>query len=128
MRRESVMAATPSRPPPAGLRPTSPGPLAGIAMTNSQLHSQKPTRKQLGYLRILAEGCGETFVSPSTKAEASREIKRLKGRRSRSSFERQRERQLQAQIPAFAGDAARVRTDEVSGYGSAAAWSSGVSD
>lgn len=120
------MAATPSRPPPAGLRPASPGPLSGIAMTNSQLHSQQPSKKQLGYLRILAEACGETFAPPSTKAEASREIKRLKGRRSRSSFERRRESQLESQIPGLSGDASRVRAEEISGYGSTAAWSSEV--
>lgn len=97
-------------------------------MTNSQLHSHKPSGKQLGYLRILAEECGETFAPPSTKAEASREIKRLKERRSRSSFQRRREHELEAQVPGLSGDAARVRSAELVGFGSTAAWSSEVAD
>jgi len=96
-------------------------------MTNSQLLSHMPSQKQLRYLRILAEDCGETFVSPRTKAEASREIKRLKGRRRLSSFDRRREDlQLSAEADAPRGDAARVREDELVGFGSTAAWSSEV--
>lgn len=97
-------------------------------MTNSLLHSQKPSRKQLGYLRILAEACGETFSPPATKADASREIRRLKTRRPRSSFERQRENQLEMQVRSLPGDGARVRAEEISGYGSTAAWSVEVED
>jgi len=98
-------------------------------MTNSQPHSDKPSQKQLRYLRILAEGCGETFVAPRTKADASREIKRLKGRRKLSSLERRREDlELSAEAQMSRGDAARVRPHELSGYGSSAAWSSGVAD
>ncbi len=98
-------------------------------MTNSPLHSDKPSHKQLRYLRVLAEGCGETFVAPRTKADASREIKRLKGRRRLSAFERRREDlQLSAEAQMPRGDAARVRPHELSGYGSSSAWSSGVAD
>lgn len=96
-------------------------------MTNSQPHSHMPSQKQLRYLRFLAEGCGETFVAPRTKADASREIKRLKGRRKLSAFERRREDlQLAAEDHTPRGDAASVRADELSGYGSTAAWSSEV--
>ena len=41
---------------------------------------EKPTPKQLRYLKRLAERTGGTFAYPQTKAEASREIERLKGR------------------------------------------------
>lgn len=95
-------------------------------MTNSQLHSQKPSKPQLGYLRILAEATGETFVFPSTASEADREIKRLKKRRSRSSFERHRERELETQVGPLSGDAAHVRAHELAGFGSTAGWSSEV--
>lgn len=96
-------------------------------MTNSQPHSYKPSHKQLRYLRVLAEGCGETFVAPETKADASREIERLKGRRRLTSLERRRQDlQLAAEDHTPRGDAASVRPDELSGYGSTAAWSTGV--
>ena len=38
----------------------------------------KPTRRQLSYLRALANRTGQTFTYPTTSAEASAEIKRLK--------------------------------------------------
>ena len=40
----------------------------------------RPTRKQLSYLRRLAEQTGTTFTPPATRADASREIERLKAR------------------------------------------------
>lgn len=38
----------------------------------------RPTQKQQCYLRSLAQRTGTSFTPPSTKVEASREIKRLK--------------------------------------------------
>ena len=82
----------------------------------------KPTPKQLTYLRTLAERCGESFTLPSTKREASEEIKRLKGRRPSSRSDRRRERREVSSDMAGRGGAAAVRDDEVSGYGSSARW------
>jgi hypothetical protein len=60
-------------------------------MTDSSQHPKKPSSKQLSYLRVLAERCGESFVYPATMAEASAEIERLKARRRSSPEERRRE-------------------------------------
>lgn len=43
-------------------------------MTNA---SQAPTGRQLRYLRVLAERTGTTFVPPTTRDQASREIGRM---------------------------------------------------
>jgi hypothetical protein len=40
--------------------------------------TDKPTPKQLGYLRRLASSRGQTFRYPHTRAEASVEIERLR--------------------------------------------------
>ena len=82
----------------------------------------KPSAKQLAYLRTLAERCGESFTLPQTKREASEEIKRLKGRRPTSRSDRRRERREVSSDMAARGGAAAVREDEVSGYGSSARW------
>ena len=53
---------------------------------------EKPTPKQLRYLKRLAERTGGTFAYPQTKAEASREIERLKSRPSSARSDVVRER------------------------------------
>lgn len=53
--------------------------------------AKKPSVKQLRYLGVLAERCGESFVYPRTRAEASAEIERLKGRRRSDPRERRHE-------------------------------------
>lgn len=86
-----------------------------------------PSQKQLRYLGVLASETGETFTPPRTKAQASREIKRLKSRKQLSSIDRRRENlELAAGAEVPRGDAARVRDEELVGYGSTAAWSSEV--
>ena len=54
--------------------------------------SDQPTPRQLRYLRILAERTGTTFANPSTRGEASREIRRLKALPSLTASERRHER------------------------------------
>ena len=85
----------------------------------------KPTPKQLRYLKRLAERTGGTFAWPQTKAEASREIERLKSRPSSARSDVVRERRAVSDDLTRRGDAAAVRPDEVSGYGSTARWSGG---
>lgn len=41
--------------------------------------SDRPTQKQLRYLRVLALRTGTTFTLPQSRMEASREIRRLLG-------------------------------------------------
>ncbi len=92
-------------------------------MTNSQPHL-KPKPRQLSYLRDLAEKAGESFSYPQTRAQASAEINRLLDRRSLSPAERRREAfEARSQAGERHGDAAAVRSFEVSGYGSSATWS-----
>lgn len=83
----------------------------------------KPTRKQLNYLRALAQRTGQTFTSPKTMAEASAEIQRLEGVKPTPRADRRRElRLIQDDLATARGDAASVRDDELSGYGSTATW------
>lgn len=83
-----------------------------------------PTRKQLAYLRTLAERTGQTFTYPRTKAQASGEIRRLRGLKPtpRADVSRER-RQISDDLVTRTGDAARIRRSETTGYGSSATWS-----
>jgi hypothetical protein len=83
----------------------------------------EPTVAQLRYLRVLAEERGQTFTTPRTRAEASREIQRLK--RSPASTRRERaieraEAERHVQREHF--DATAVQPSEIEGYGSDATW------
>ena len=83
----------------------------------------KPTPKQLNYLRALAQRTGQTFTWPKTMESASEEIDRLKGVKATPRSDRRRElREVQDDLATGRGDAARVRDEELSGYGSTAAW------
>ena len=83
-------------------------------------HNDSPTPKQQRYLRSLAEQTGTSFTPPTTKAEASREIERLKKLGASPRHERAEDRKAVAR--AQRGGEARVRPSEVSGYGSSARW------
>lgn len=84
--------------------------------------TRPPSKKQLRYLRGLAESRGETFAYPATSAQASAEIERLEGRRRSSSAERRAERLGISREMAARGGAAAVRDSEIVGYGSSAHW------
>ena len=47
------------------------------SMTSTPNLVDRPTRRQLAYLRSLATRTGQTFAYPRTRREASREIQRL---------------------------------------------------
>src|SRR3954463_14247202 len=84
---------------------------------------QAPTARQQRYLRALAEQTGTSFTPPATKAQASREIKRLEGLQRSPRAERIREqRAVQADLQAGARDSVRPRRDETRGYGASAHW------
>lgn len=88
--------------------------------------SVPPSSRQLGYLRSLARRTGTSFTYPQTRAQASREIKRL-GAIASTGFtfaELQAEnqaRELNGDLPLTYGTA--VRDHEIDGYGSTATWS-----
>src|SRR4051794_20186475 len=80
-----------------------------------------PTQRQLRYVRHLAFERGVTFTPPRTRAQASRLIDELKRRPVEPRSDRRREiRAVQDAMATGRGDAARVRPDEVTGYGSTA--------
>ena len=92
-------------------------------MTDPQPHTNKPTSKQLRFLRDLALRCGESFSYPGTVAEASAEIERLKGRKRSGVDERRREaRQVTRELAELRGDAASITPAEISGYGGNCRW------
>ena len=83
----------------------------------------KPTPKQLAYLKSLAAKTGTTFAYPATSAEASAEIKRLQSRPRSGAGERTRERRdVQRHLQTRPDDATAVRERDVRGYGSSARW------
>lgn len=89
--------------------------------------SPKPTSRQLAYLRALANKTGTTFTYPTTKAQASREIKRLEdisttGMTFAELEAEEHARALHDDIPLTYGPA--IRDHEIEGYGSTARWSS----
>lgn len=83
----------------------------------------RPTRRQLAYLKVLADPAGQTFQYPVTRQEASLQIERLQHAQPSSRIERRIERkQIAGAIATNPDDATRVRDDELAGYGSQATW------
>jgi hypothetical protein len=88
----------------------------------------KPTPAQQRFLRELAVERGESFTTPSTFAEASAEIRRLKRRKPDHPHDVSRERaEVRRDMDANCGGAAAVRPHELAGYGSRAAWAATTS-
>lgn len=83
----------------------------------------KPTTKQLAYLRALAQRTGQTFTPPATRADASREIQRMRTATPSSRQELRSERRAIRDALSL-GDGARaaIRDEEISGYGSSCKW------
>lgn len=84
------------------------------------LNHAPPTRKQLSYLRSLAQRAGQTFVVPRTRAQASNEIRRLKAVRSSGFAFAELEAETVARVAHL--DTALVRPDEIAGYGADCGW------
>jgi hypothetical protein len=83
-----------------------------------------PTARQQRYLRRLAMQRGVSFVSPRTRAQASRLIDELWRRAPVPVADRRREiRAVQDDMARGRGDSARIRDGvETTGYGSTATW------
>jgi len=85
-----------------------------------------PTTAQLKYIRALALQRGRTFTPPRTKSEASQLINELKRTPPNSITERREDlRAVRDAMHTRSGDAARIRDDELDGYGSTATWKRG---
>ena len=87
-------------------------------------YDDRPTRKQLAYLRSLANRAGQTFAYPRTAAQASREIRRLKAQQPSTRLERALERREISDAIARGpeGGAAIAERNTTTGYGSTATW------
>jgi hypothetical protein len=91
--------------------------------TDLQRAAKPPTRRQLAYLKVLADRAGQTFTYPITREEASLQINRLKRAEPSTRTERRVERKVIADaIATGPHDSTRVRDDELVGYGSSATW------
>lgn len=84
--------------------------------------AEQPTARQLRLLRSLAERTGTTFTNPSTRPEASAEIRRLKALPAMTGGERTYEECAHEGDRAVGTPASSVRPEEVTGYGSSATW------
>lgn len=91
-------------------------------MTPTADANQQPSTKQLAYLKALATRTGQTFAWPQTRAQASREIRRLKSLAAAhdlpTAFDLDAERaarEANADVP--------IQDFEISGFGSNATWS-----
>jgi hypothetical protein len=85
----------------------------------------KPTPKQLRELRRLAHATGTSFTPPRSRADASREISRLRHRPTSPRIEVRRERDDVIGTIHDGTLASAPRDDEIVGYGSSARWASG---
>jgi hypothetical protein len=91
--------------------------------TDFQRAAKRPTRRQLAYLKTLADRAGQTFTYPISRQEASMEIARLKRATPSTRTERRVEHKVIADAIATGPlDSSRVRDDELVGYGSSATW------
>ncbi len=88
------------------------------------------TARQLKALRRLCVSRGQSFAVPANAGQASDEIARLTKARPSSRYEHTRERALAKATPVREGlvNAASVRDDEVTGYGSTARWAAAHGD
>ena len=85
--------------------------------------TDRPTPRQLRYLRTLTVQTGQTFTTPHTRRQASAEIARLRQAGTDRTGDIACERaQITRDLHERPRDAVRFRPDEVSGYGSSATW------
>ena len=92
-------------------------------------HDPRPTKKQLRYLKILAEQRGQSFIYPTTVAKASSEIDRLRNvARTPKREVAQERREIADDLATTRRDGVRVRGDEVHGHNSPARWSTAEDD
>jgi hypothetical protein len=84
-----------------------------------------PTRTQLQLLRRFAHASGQTFTTPRTKAQASREIQRLAEISNNTPIEEliaERTSEPERLRDTGPRDAAAIQPREITGYGANARW------
>jgi hypothetical protein len=90
--------------------------------TNRPEGADRPTPRQLRYLRALANSRGQTFTYPTTKAKASAEIRRLQAIPAETRGERRIERDRLERDVELPADPTAIADDETTGYGANAHW------
>lgn len=86
---------------------------------------EPPRSDQLRALRREADARRMTFAWPQTSAAADAELARLRGEEESSFAERASEQRAVGRDMAERGGEARVRDEEIVGYGSSAHWAVG---
>ena len=81
-----------------------------------------PTSKQMALLRKLATQKGVSFAWPESRSEASDEIEKLMKVRRPVGYDLRSEQDQAAEVAFATARATDFRDDEVTGYGSSAAW------
>ena len=91
-------------------------------MTPTTDENNRPTGRQLAYLKSIASRTGQSFAWPQTRSQASHEIRRLRALPAahdvRAEFDVEGERagrEANGDVP--------IQPFEVAGYGSSATWS-----
>jgi hypothetical protein len=84
--------------------------------------NDKPSARQLRYLRALIDATGQTCSWPKTRREASRAIARLKRAPDAARIEREEDRRAVKDALASQTPASSVNQTEIAGYGSNARW------
>jgi len=84
--------------------------------------NDKPSARQLRYLRALIEATGQTCAWPKTRREASRAIARLKRAPGAPRIERDEDQRAVKDALASQTPASSVQANEIAGYGSQCRW------
>jgi hypothetical protein len=84
--------------------------------------NDKPSARQLRYLRALIDATGQTCSWPKTRREASRAIAQLKRAPTGPRIERDEDRRAVKDALASQTPASSVHASEITGYGSNASW------
>jgi hypothetical protein len=84
--------------------------------------NDKPSARQLRYLRALIDATGQTCSWPRTRREASHAIARLKRARTAPRIERDDDRRAVKNALASQTPASSIHAGEIAGYGSHCRW------
>ena len=84
--------------------------------------NDKPSARQLRYLRALIDATGQTCSWPKTRREASRAIAQLKRAPTAPRTERDEDRRAVKDALASPTPASSVHASEITGYGGNASW------
>jgi hypothetical protein len=91
-------------------------------MITSEDGSDRPTGRQLAYLKSLATRTGQSFTWPQSRSQASREIRRLKALPPADPLPTGSDLEAEQAAREANGDVP-IEAFEIAGFGSNATWS-----